>query len=206
MSLSNSDVIKVTFEVSLEDGTIAQNVYYMGCVFPGGDQTDTAVKNAVQPWIAAAYNELSAEHVSTITQNQCHIHKMAWDAGEGEWYVDRFVADFTPSVTYGNATESLPNQCAAHAQFETTRPKSFGRKFLFPWGEDRQDQGYMISAALTDLADYAAAILDDAVVDGSNVLTAGIIRVGVNTFLGFTGAVVTDLIRTQRRRVPGVGE
>lgn len=205
MTVNNGDNLKVTMEVTLADGTIAQNVYYLHAELLA-QQADLTVVNAIESWIESAYNELSADLVSTITQNLCTVQEIDWNAVKAVWEVVRLVGYFTPTITYGNAGEALPNMTSAFATFATLRPKSRGRKFLFPFGEDRQAGTYLIGAALADMADYATIILNSITLSPLNLLWSGVPRSGVNEFLWplYVGTV-TDLLGTQRRRRPGVG-
>lgn len=113
---------------------------------------------------------------------------------------------FTPTISMVNASDELPNQCSAFVTLYTSRPKSRGRKFVIPFGEDTQDGTYLTAAALTDMTDFADELLDNVVFDVLEYFVPGIPREAVELFLDFTTAVVTNLLGSQRRRRPGVGE
>lgn len=204
MAVSDGDYLKTTFEVTLDDGTIAQNVYYhrANLLVPLPDSSALAF---IEVWIEACYANLSAELVNTITQNLCTVQEIAWNAVESMWKVSRLVGYFTPTITFNNATEALPNQSSAFATFLTDRPRSFGRKSLMPFGEDRQAATYLISAALTAMADYADDVITSIPIAALEYLVPGVPREAVEVFLDFTGAVVTNVLGSQRRRRPGVG-
>jgi len=204
MSVDPNDILKVTMEVTLGDGSIAQNVYHFYAATLGvyGDSTIT---DAIEDWIETAYNELSADLVDTITQNVCTVQKVVWDGVLGKWVVDALVGYFTPTIVYNNASDPLPNQVSAFATFQTARPKSRGRKFLFPFGEDRQDATILSAPALADMADFAADVLTAIFLGPANNLYPGVVRAAAAEFLGFDVGIVTDLLGTQRRRRPGVG-
>ena len=204
MTVIDGDILKIAYEVLLETGTIAQNVYYLRADFVAS-QADLTVQNSIETWIEAMYSELSSQLPNTMTQRLCSIDEIVWNVGDQYWETVRNVGLFTPTIGFNNATEPLPNQCAAVATFNTFLPRSRSRKFLFPFGEDQQDASILIGAALTALAEYADAALDDIVIGPLNELGTGVVRTAANVFLTFANAVVTDLIRTQRRRVQGVG-
>jgi hypothetical protein len=204
MSTQDGDILKLTMEVTLNDGTIAQNVFYFECEFAAG-QADGTVLNTLETWIETAYTNLTDELVSTITQNLCTVQEIEWNATESAWEVTRLVGYFTPTITFGNSGEALPNQASAFATYQTARPKSRGRKFLFPFGETTQNGTYLISTALNAMADFADDTLLDATIGPLNDMVPGVPRIGVANFLQYTGAVVTNVLGTQRRRRPGVG-
>lgn len=204
MSVSDGDILKIIFEVALNDGTIAQNVYYLLAEL-AAPQADLSVTNAIETWLETAYGELTAELLSSMTQNLCTVQKIIWDAGNELWVVDALVGYFTPTITFNNSTDGLPNQSSAFASFTTYHPGHYGRKFMPPFGEDQQDGTYLESTALADMADYADDILDGIYLGPLNNLYAGIVRAAAGDFYKFAGAVVTNVLGSQRRRRPGVG-
>lgn len=204
MAVNNDDVLKAVMEVVLDDGTVAQNVFYFIAELLAqlGDATVTGL---IETYIEDAYANLSNELVNTITQSLCTVQKIAFDSGEGEWLVTENIGTFTPTITFGNANEALPNAVSAVATLLTFRPKTRGRKFLFPFGENDQDASYLTSTALSSMADFAADVIATITYSPGNDLEPGVPRAGVDNFRKFTGAVVTNVLGTQRRRKPGVG-
>lgn len=204
MSISNGDIIKVVMEVLLESGTISQNVYYFIAALTS-PEGNTSVTTEVETWIEALYSNLSSQLPNSMTQRVCSVDQIEWNATEEFWETVQSVGLFTPTIGFNNAGEPLPNQCAALATFHSLLPRSRGRKFLFPFAEDQQDASFLVAAALTALAAYAADAMDVITFAPLNTLTPGIVRTAVGVFLEFNNATVTDLIHTQRRRTQGVG-
>lgn len=204
MTVENDDVLKVVMEVLLESGTIAQNVYYFKADLVAS-QANLTVTNAIEVWIETLYSELSSQLPNTMTQRVCSVDKIEWNAVDEFWETVASVGLFTPTIGFNNLSEPLPNQCAPLATFNTFLPRSRSRKFLFPFGEDQQDASFLIAAALTALGNYADEALDSIVIGPLNELDPGVVQTALGVFLTFANAVVTDLIRTQRRRVQGIG-
>lgn len=204
MTVASGDILKATMQVLLADGSIAQNVYHLLAQF-AAPQADLSVQNAVEVWLEEMYSELASEHVDTITQDICTLQEVQFNDVLDKWEVFRLIGLFIPTITYGNISEALPSQSSAFASFNTARPKSHGRKFLFPFGEDRQAATILISAALTAMADYADVALNNISLGPLNDLVPGIVRTSFDVFLPYTIAIVTDVMGTQRRRRPGVG-
>lgn len=204
MAVSNDDILKVVMEVLLEDGTIAQNVFWFVAEL-AAQQSDASVLTAVETWIEALYSDGSSYLPSSMTQRVCWIDRMAWDPGESKWVKEYFVGYFTPTIGFNDINEPLPNMSAPLITFPTSRPKSRGRKFIFPFAEDAQDATFLIAAALTALTNMADEALDDIVLGPLNELIPCIVRVAADTVLKFDTAIVTNVLATQRRRRPGVG-
>ena len=61
------------------------------------------------------------------------------------------------------------------------------------------------NAAVDDIVLYAAEALEDITIAVVNALHPGVPRTGVDDWLSFTVAVVTNLLGSQKRRRPGVG-
>jgi hypothetical protein len=204
MSVSNGEILKVTYETEMvATDTIFQNVYYLK-FHTIGTRSDAAVLADLESWIEDAHGEIDEFVKSTMQQNLCAVDVIAWDTDE--WVVDRNIGYIDPTLTFADTGEMLPQQSAWFALFKTARPKSNGKKYLAGMCEASSGGGYLTSPALTGLAAYAAEILNGISIDLDTYYTAGVPRTGVNTWLDFTLAVVGSLIRTQRRRVPGVGE
>lgn len=204
MSVSNGEILKTVFEVTLDDGTIAQNVWYHIASFisPEGDQD---VLDAIEVWTEGMYSNLSPQFVSTMTQNLCTVDKIEFNDLTDIWEVVEHVGTFTPTIGFNNADEQLPNQSSPFITFNTTRPKSRGRKFLFPMGENTQAGTFIVAGTVANLVSFADDALDAIVVDVLSNLLLGIPRVGLDVFLEIFVAVVTNVLGSQRRRRPGVG-
>jgi hypothetical protein len=142
---------------------------------------------------------------TTMTQRVCWVDVIEWNATTEEWEVTRKVGYFTPTIGFNDAAEPLPNQSAAVAVFPTFRPKTRGRKFVFPFGEDAQDATFLVAAALGALADYAADVLADIVIGPLNELNTGVASTVTGSFQAFDTGIVTNVLGSQRRRRPTVG-
>ena len=204
MAVQNGDIVKVAMEVTLNDGTIAQNVYHFRAALPS-PEGDASVVAGIETWLEGAYSELSSELVNTITQNSCPVDIVEWNATEGIWETTYHVGDCDPTIGFNNINEALPNMTAALCTLNTARPKSRGRKFLFPFGEDVAGNSYLTGAALANMADYATRILVAINFGIAADLIPGIVRATEDTFLDYAVAIVTNVLATQRRRRPGVG-
>lgn len=204
MAVENGDILKVTQAITLGDGSIAQNVYYLRAAL-AGSYGDATVVTAIADWMDDAYGEVSASLPNDFAHRLSQVDEVQFNATSGEWEVVRTLGYYTATFALSALADPLQNASSATAVFNTSRPKSRGRKAMFPFDEGSQGAGYLESAALTRMAAYAAEVLDGIVLAPLNTLVAGVIRAGVDTFLDFIVGSVTNVLGTQRTRKPGVG-
>lgn len=204
MAVDNGNHIKAVHELELVDGTITQNVFYFVCNFDS-QQTNAAVLAAIKLYVEGIYSPLSAYLHNGSSINPCQVDKIAWDAGEGKWLTTAQVGQTTPVFSLSGAGDPFPNQIAPVIRANTSRPKSYGKKFLMHFVETSAAGSDLTSAVLTALATTLANYLADETVSGTSVLSPGVPRTNFNTFLEFTDGVVNSVVGTQRRRKPGIG-
>jgi hypothetical protein len=202
VTVSNGDILKVVIEFNLPNGTIGQNVYYFRAQLAAA-QADQTVLNNLETWVEALYANLEPQIVSSVTFNDMVVDVVAWDGTKWEttYHVGTEDLDITPT----SAAEALPNQVSPFATFNTERPKSKGRKFCAGFGETSTVGSILAAGALADMVAFATDALDNIVIGLFNDLIPGIVRKGVNEFLDYLSATVTNVVGTQRRRRPGVG-
>jgi len=204
MTVLANDILKVVVEIVLGDFTISQNVHY----FRADTNTphlDSVVLGVIEAWVEAAYDELDQDLCDDFAIGTSTVHVIKFDTGDMDWLTEYFVGQFVPTFAMSNSSEPLPNMSSAFITLNTSRPQSRGRKFLAPFGENRQAATVLINDAVTAVTAFADAVLDDISLGAGGDLLPGIVRAGVDSFLTFTGATITDILGTQRRRRPGVG-
>lgn len=205
MALTNLEILKVTYEavISATD-TIFQNVYYLQ-FHTIGSRGDTIVLDDIETWLEDVYGEIDQDINEGVLQSLCSVDVIEWDSQDNEWVTARNVGLVNPTLTFTDINPRLPQQSAPFALFKTARPKSMGKKFLCGYTEETSNGGLLLALALQSLAGYASEVLNGISIDLDTFYITGVPRTGFDVWLPFTLAVVTDLIRTQRRRVPGVG-
>lgn len=204
MAVVNGEVIKAAAQFILGDDTIVQNVFKFIAVF-AAEHTGSEVRDAIQTYVEDLYTPILAYISSGVTVDPTEVDVVKWDATEGDWVVDRSLGITTPSLTFTGAAEALPNQVAGVLVANTLRPKTRGRKFLIPFTEGATSGSDIGSAVLTALATSLAHYIADETVSGTDVLSPGVWREGVNDFQEFTDGVVNTTVGTQRRRSRGIG-
>lgn len=204
MSVLDGDILRISVNFELGDGTQYQNIYHM--VRDGTDAYSDAVHiTAIETKIEAMYQTIVSQVLADVTEQLSFVDRVEFNEITDQWAVVENIGTFTPTFVPVNAGEGLPYQSAPYIIFKTQRPKSVGKKFLFPFAEDQQDETILTGAAVTAMTAFGVSVLNALTVGGDATLTFGITRTGIGIFLNFLVAVVNDVIGSQKRRRPGVG-
>lgn len=204
MTIVAGDILRTSVNFLLDDGTLYQNVYHhrrsgIGII------ADAVHVTALSDWATAMYAELDDKVSAGIVSTLSTVALIEWTGLE--WEIVENIGTFTIAFTATEAaTVALPNQLSPFVTFKTTRPRTVGRKFLFPFTETHMLSGVIAAGSLPAIVAYADDAVNNVdVVVPLDLLVPGVHRVGVDEFLDFTVAIVTDLTGTQRRRRRGVG-
>lgn len=204
MAVLNGDILRVSVNFELGDGTQYQNIYHY--VRDGSDpQSDATHISAIESRVEAMYATIDDVVTDDVTSQLCFVDRVEFNEILDEWRVVENIGTFTPEFTPTEASEAIPYQSAPFIVFKTQRPRSVGKKFLFPFGEVHQDSTILTGGAVAAMVAFGVQVINSIAVGGDATLTAGIVRTGVQTFLNFLVAVVNDVIGSQKRRRPGVG-
>ena len=202
MALGVGDIVRTSINFTLGSGDQYQNVFHH--IFDGiGGISDAAVVADIKTWAETMYGEIDTAVANDVVEQLSFVDQVEWVTDE--WKVVGNIGTFTPTFAPLITGVVLPNQSSPFVVFKTARPKTVGRKFLFPLGSNLQDQGIITGATVTLITAWAADAVNDITLDVANVLHPGVPRTGVNDWENFTSAVVTNLIGSQRRRRQGYG-
>lgn len=202
MALGVGDIVRTTVNFLLPNGVQYQNVYQH--IFDGiGGVSDAAVVLDIKAWAQDMYATIQDWILIGTLEQLSSVDQIEWSVDE--WVVVANLGVFTIAFNPAGAGQQFPNQISPFVTFRTNRPKTVGRKFLFPFIEGAADAGILTAPAIADLVDFADDAVNDINIDVANDLHPGVTRVAVNDWETFQVAVVTDLVGTQRRRRPGYG-
>jgi len=190
------DILRVTCKMH-QGASEFQNVYHIKLTVATAPD-DNTVFAAVGEFFDDAYSEITDWFPSGFYFDTIEVWNETQDepGKEAAW----------PTLTVGTGTgDTLPFQNAALCLFNTTVARSQGRKFLPPMVNGAADNGgYLDSTAATDIAAFIASLLLN-----FDELTLAFVLGNYNKelarFAEWVSGAVTNLIRTQRRRVLGVG-
>lgn len=204
MTVLDGDILRVSTNFELGDGTQYQNIYHV--IRDGTDvESDATHIAAIKARLENMYDELLGQVKNDTVSQLSFVDRVEFNEITDQWEVVENIGTFTVSFTPVNTGETIPYQCAPYLTFKTQRPKSVGKKYLFPFAEDQQDNSILVGAAVTAMTAFGVFVLASIVVGGDVTLTFGIPRTGVGQWYNFLVAVISDVIGSQRRRKPGVG-
>lgn len=205
MAILAGAILRTSVNFTLGDATLFQNVYHHQRVGPGLLLTNAQHVAALLAWATAMYGEINTQVSDDVTETLSTVDRVEFVAGQ--WTVTESIGTFTITwAPIGAGATAMPNAVSPFVTFRTGRPKTVGRKFLFPLIEGAFTSGLLHSGTLTDIIAYADDALNNVVVDAPlDLLVPGVPRTGVDEWQEFTVAVVTDNPGTQRRRRLGVG-
>lgn len=205
MAILAGAILRTSVHFTLSDGTLYQNVYHHQRIGPGLLITNAQHVAAILAWATAMYGELDAPTSAGVTEGLSTVDRVEFVAGE--WTVTESIGTFVITWTpIGTGTLEMPNQISPFVTFKTDRPKTVGRKFLFPLTEAAFQSGVLTAGTVTEIVAYADDAVNNITVDAPlDFLVPGVPRTGVDDWQEFTVAIVTNLAGTQRRRRLGYG-
>lgn len=205
MTVAPGSILKLTSGFTLQSGTIMQNIYHFRCVFATA-QTEAQVRTTLQSWLEDLLDNLELLTFDEVVSRETFVDVVEWSPTETRWEVVQNVGSFIPSFTPTQALDPMPDQNSPYVVFKTARPKTVGKKKLFPFTETSFDGSTLSASLVTAIVAYAADAMDDAVIGLLDYMVPGVPRTAVDAFYDFALAVVTNIVGTQRSRKPGVGE
>lgn len=192
----DGDIIRVTAKMTYNAGVDdVQNVYHMK--FDGPDMVDEDVHTMIAGYLNTAYDYIKGLSTTDVEFETIETWNLTQDRPmiENTW----------PTLTAGTGTgQSSPQQGAPLCLFNTASPRSQGRKFLPPPTETVWEGDSISSTALAAIVNWANVILGGASY-GSNSLLPGNWSKKYTRFAPWISGIVETVLRTQRRRVRGVG-
>lgn len=204
MSVIDGDVLRVTCNFELGDGTQYQNIYHY--VRDGTDPySDASHVSTILTRVNVMYATLEDLTKSDVVEQLGYVDRIAYNEITDAWEVVENIGTFTPTFVPIGGAPAMPHMSSPYVIFKTARPRSVGKKFLFPFIETAQDDTILTAGAVTDIVAYGVAALVVGTLGGDATLTPCIVRTGVQTVLNLLVAVVGDVLGSQKRRRPGVG-
>ena len=202
MPLVNGDVLRTTMVFKLQDDTIMQNIFHHKASIADSVEDGVALA-AIQTWAEDLYATLNDKVYAEVAPLIATVDVVAWDLLK--WEVVRNVGSFLPVFVPSDLTDPMPNQNSPFITFKTTRPKTRGKKFLFPMTENNFVGSTLSGPLVTAITEFGAKVLADIILVAVDKLVPGVPRSASDAFFEFVLSVVTNIVGSQRRRRPGVG-
>lgn len=194
----DGDVVRVTCKMSHYGGAdTVQNRYFVKLQMNSPLQ-DSQCHDAIADHFDTAYGEIAPGVTDGVTFDSIETWNITQDRP--------MVEDGWPTLTVGlDGGQPCPAQSAPVILFNTAAPRSQGRKFLpFPSEGHQSAAGILDGTYLGYMADFGAALLQAIVLADGYGLTGNWSK-KYSRFAPWISAVVKSVLRTQRRRVHGVG-
>jgi hypothetical protein len=190
------DIIRATCKCEAGAGKEdVQNVYHL--MMAGGMAEDSEVHEYIAAALDTAYTNIADEIPDDVSFTSIQTWNVTQDRPmlESAW----------PVLTVGGAgADQTPYPVAPLVLFPTGAARSQGRKFLPPFSEGGMTNGLLTAGVMTKLAGYAADILSN-VVGPDWLAIFGNWSPSKARFADWVGAILTDILATQRRRRRGRG-
>jgi len=200
MPIAAQDILRVAARMTIQGRGDVVNVYHLR-VFPlaVGDG-DTEIIAGVLAWIETLYTAARLEMVNEQTFEDISIYNVTqgYPVGVFPW----------PTLVAGAKTseDALPSQLAALVRFTTGYSRNWARKFLGTFTEAAVDtSGHVATTALTNLANYAGAVLTEYITANTSYLTAVVFNKAIADYVVLTEAVIHNVWSTIRTRREGRG-
>jgi hypothetical protein len=193
----DGDIVRVTAKFVYQDLDEFMCVFHMKLTLTGG-ASDGDVHDA----IAVQLDDGWANLVTSMNQGVDFTTIETWNVTQDRpmW------ADEWPTLTSATgAADMLPTQCAALSLFDTQVARSQGRKFLPGFTEGINEAGGdLTSTVIAAITSWAAEImLGISITEGTGEF--GNWNKTLSRFADWVYHHVSPILRTQRRRVRGVG-
>lgn len=198
--METGDRVRVETQFLTINNDFSENVWYFlaqGVNSIADDQAIIAIRDALQT--------LYTTHLAPITHGDLNGHQCVfYKALSGQ-------TEFLPigalpwTLPYPTNSEPLPLNAAGLVRFTVANGRRDAGKYLPGLTEATQNMSRFNSTAIARMAAWGLAVAD-----GLNTAVGNFLPILTDIdagWDGFTGAVtVRELVRSQRRRIPGVGQ
>lgn len=202
MAVGLGDIVRSSVNFVLEDGSQYQNVWHHIKVGATAYPNSTFVANFLSHF-NSTYSNLQARVPVEVVPALSSLDKIEFSGGK--WIITENIGTFTLVFTGSDVADPEPNQVSPYVLYKTPRPKTVGRKFLFPMTETYYDGSYINGTLITSITNFATQSMVDVYMGVIDDLEMCIPRTGVAVEYRIDHAIVTNVCGTQRRRRPGVG-
>jgi hypothetical protein len=202
MAVENDAVLQGVVDFVSPGGYHVQNKFSWLCQFSSA-QVEGVVVAAIVGQLEMLYDEIASRTTNAWDDPTVYVDEIKWI--DGQWEVVANIGDDVVDTFFSNTSELLPLQTAPYMVARTARPRSRGRKWLPPFGEDQATSGVLLAGALTAIGNALVYYLGDIVITGGNTMTPGVPSTVTGTFLPFTTGLYGAIVGTQRRRRQGFG-
>lgn len=198
MAIFDGNVIRTTVECLIDNSSVVQNVFHWAYAGTTVIDDQTAVDDMRDHLENGGYAILDIDQTTRLTYVGYQNYNLSLGAP----------LPFSPAddpLAGLHVGEALPFQTAALMSFPTGVSRSIGRKYIAGYTESGTGGGGELDTLpLARLASSAVVWLLNPVIEFGTASLGNTIPSGLS-FWPWTSFRVDTLLRTQRRRIPGVG-
>jgi len=201
MAISIGDVIRVSARFKNAASGDIVNVYHWKAS-SGTDISDDAAMDAIDAKLSEAWAAIANAVPAAQDPYDIRYDVVEWSGGAEHVVRTLGTRSWVLTTPPSNSGEALPSQDCGIVNFRTAIPRTFGRKYIGALMEGNQAAGTLTGTTLTQLAAFAAAILD-AIFEDPMTLVPGTMTndpSASGNWATFVAAVVNAVVGTQRRR------
>jgi hypothetical protein len=206
MPTDAGDILNISARFKTSAGNDIMNVFNL-LHASGSTTSDAQIMDMVEDWLDSMYSPLASALWSDMDPYDFKVDVVELQSGKFETVHAVGTRSWVLTTNPSGATDSMAPGCCAVVNFRSTRPKSFGRKFLGIMQESVQNGGVLVGSFLTQLGTFAAQMLAGEVAGGTGAIFAAVIKSTLSPtgYWELTEAVVSDIVGYQRRRRQGTG-
>lgn len=202
MTVSIGDIIKTVVSFTMQDGIIAQNVFYHEL-----DGLSPVAESTIITQLISTINTLYAlvedQIVGAVTLDDFVCNKWEYDVVDG-WRTGPYIGFGTLTDAFAGPGDGFPHAVAATITGFTQDVRTRSRKSLPGFREAAAADSSLTALALADLVSFAAFWTVPWAVDTNEDLYPGV-PAKDGTFKRLTGSLISGYMGSQRQRKPGIG-
>jgi hypothetical protein len=197
---TQGEIVRAVLSYSHAAGSIAQNVFTWE--LQDEDSADAELLDGIDTWV----NDEWGPRWDDIADSNAGLYLLEVDILNADGTVKRNIGEELQTETGGKVGDAMPAAVSGFFQMNTTRAKSYGRKYVPFMSEEENEEGFLSAFALGVLVLLLTATGSDIDVGIIGILAPGILSRVLEEFIPFTGGgYATDVPAYQRRRKPNVG-
>lgn len=208
MTIVKDDIIRVAARFKDEVAGDIVHVWHFQANGVSFSEEDDDVLDVIEAEMDGWYSGLTSFYPDTMTPYDLSFSTVAWVGGKEVTVRSIGVRAWTLTSGPASTQEPMPGMDAAIVNFRTLRPRSFGRKYMGPTQESRQESGILSNTGLTEMTDFITAVLTGIAMTSGGLVT-GIISQYTDEFgahfFHFIEGIANSILGTQRRRRPKRG-
>lgn len=201
MTINQGDIIRTSVRFKDDNAGDIVNVFHW-CATVGTSEADEDVMDEIEAKLDTLYSGLSTVLPDTMVPYDVRHDVVDWLVGKETVLRVLGTRAWTLTTPPADGGEVMPQQDALVVNMRTTLPKTFGRKYIGPISEVRQQDGTASGTILAALGTFITELLTNIVMTNLT-LDSGVLTYkegDVGHFAAFISGVVNSIFATLKSR------